>query len=808
MSRLGNSTSIVPALLGALLLGSTGSAKDAAPAGTQGVWSDQFSLPGVFSGRSATVRAFAEFRGDLVVAGKHQLAGKRVVSNIARWDGQGWHPLGDGLDRDCHDLVVFNGDLIAAGTFRAAGGEEALYVARWDGSRWYPMGDGFDFPVDDLFVFQGELYAGGRFRLSGDTRISGLARWKDSVWVPLDEGLKSKKGRPACLTMTEYDGGLVAAGYFDQVNGVPAQNVAWWRDGVWKAFGTGTDGWVTVATTHDGKLILAGGFGLVDGVAVDRLATWDGQAWRPLGAAPRTESLTALFVKGDELFASWTFGVHRWSGSDWEPVPGTEDLYVRRVFSWNDRLVVGGTFWWIPPSDPGAESSSAGHVIVQDGEGWDRLGVDRGLLDPGRNYGDGAIGIVRAMVPWDGGLAVGGTFQYGSGHPIRDLAIVKENKFHGIEGVVGGTIVGGVYAMALFQKELVISGDFSAASTVPSVGSWDGKRWKILDSERAPGHYILTLLADGNDLYAGGRFTSIDGVEALSVAHWRDGTWHPLGLGLGGNGGRPVVNSLAKYRDRLIVSGRFGLAGGEIVSNVAAWDGTSWSELGRGVNYEIQTFHVWDGDLWAAGAFTRAGRHASDGIARWNGDEWQPLPSPGFRARDFHEYQGDLYASGPGRVSRWNGDGWVSIGSVLGTPLSLETVDDRLWVGGDFSGAGPYAAYGLTSWQRSPADVALKPGPGRPRVPLASPVRLRAEARGTTVELSLLGHADGVAIVEIFDVLGRRVRRLEVPAVDDGGRRVSWDRRSESGAEVAAGIYFVRASIGDLVASTKVRVLR
>ncbi len=52
-------------------------------------------------------------------------------------------------------------------------------------------------------------------------------------------------------------------------------------------------------------------------------------------------------------------------------------------------------------------------------------------------------------------------------------------------------------------------------------------------------------------------------------------------------------------------------------------------------------------------------------------------------------------------------------------------------------------------------------------------------------------HAGPVQL-EIFDVRGRRVRRLNLDAPAPGGQAIWWDGRSEDGSPVAAGIYFVR----------------
>lgn len=62
------------------------------------------------------------------------------------------------------------------------------------------------------------------------------------------------------------------------------------------------------------------------------------------------------------------------------------------------------------------------------------------------------------------------------------------------------------------------------------------------------------------------------------------------------------------------------------------------------------------------------------------------------------------------------------------------------------------------------------------------------------------------ATVDVFDLLGRRIRRLTVPAHVDG--RVSWDGRDEDGHAVPSGVYLFRASQGFDQAAFKAILLK
>lgn len=58
--------------------------------------------------------------------------------------------------------------------------------------------------------------------------------------------------------------------------------------------------------------------------------------------------------------------------------------------------------------------------------------------------------------------------------------------------------------------------------------------------------------------------------------------------------------------------------------------------------------------------------------------------------------------------------------------------------------------------------------------------------------------------LEVVDVAGRIVRVLSPGSLVAGPHSVEWDGKSDSGARVAPGIYFVRLNAGPLRATTKV----
>jgi trimeric autotransporter adhesin len=177
---------IAPLPDGGILAYGTFQSAGGQPASNVAVWNGS-SWNILAGGTNQTVRAAAVLPGgDLVVGGEFSQAGGQPASLIARWDGQAWHALGSGLSgcagAGCRPVVnaltvSAGGDLIVGGYFLAAGGISVSNLARWDGENWHPVRQGVNGQVHSLAVLaNGELVAGGGFTVAGDTGSSAVAR--------------------------------------------------------------------------------------------------------------------------------------------------------------------------------------------------------------------------------------------------------------------------------------------------------------------------------------------------------------------------------------------------------------------------------------------------------------------------------------------------------------------------------------------------------------------------------------------------------------------------------------------------------
>jgi hypothetical protein len=198
------------------------------------------------SGINGPVYALGVSGSNLFVGGRFTVAGGIAASNVARWNGTSWSALGSGVGGvvstlprvrppPVSALLVNGSDLYVAGDFAFAGGVGATNLARWDGTNWFPLGSGvlglpsmFPSPAARaLAVSGGGLYVGGTFSQAGGLPTSNLAKWDGTQWMPLGGGVGLGVNVPpsvAALALSEDT--LYVGGHFRFAGGEPASDFA------------------------------------------------------------------------------------------------------------------------------------------------------------------------------------------------------------------------------------------------------------------------------------------------------------------------------------------------------------------------------------------------------------------------------------------------------------------------------------------------------------------------------------------------------------------------------------------------------
>ena len=302
-------------------------------------------------------------------------------------------------------------------------------------------------------------------------------------------------------------------------------------------------------------------------------------------------------------------------------------------------------------------------------------------------------------------------------YPVRIDPTFSDANWSSMGGIAGAD--SSVYAAVVDGSgNLYIGGGFTVAGEVIAnrVAKWDGSSWSALGSGISGGigegyAQVSALAVSGSDLYAGGSFTTAGGNPATNVAKWNGSSWSALGSGLGGS--FPSVSALAVSGSDLYAAGYFTTAGGLAATNVAKWNGSSWSALSSGINGEGSTLAVSGSNVYVGGAFTTAGGIAAKSIAKWDGSSWSALGSGvDSWVRALAVSGSDLYVGGyfttagglaAANIAKWNGSSWSALGSGLenGGITALAVAGSDLYVGGGFTTAGGSPANNIAKWNGS-----------------------------------------------------------------------------------------------------------
>ena len=156
-----------------------------------------------------------------------------------------------------------NGNVYVGGNFTSVGTVPATNIAKWDGSAWSPLGSGlsgggpYEPLVAALVVSGTNLYAGGYFTTAGGVPANGIAKWDGRAWSALGSGMLGSYGSVNALAVSGTD--LYAGGSLTNAGGVPANFIAKWNGSTWSALGSGPNSGVS-ALAVSGATLYAGGY--------------------------------------------------------------------------------------------------------------------------------------------------------------------------------------------------------------------------------------------------------------------------------------------------------------------------------------------------------------------------------------------------------------------------------------------------------------------------------------------------------------------------------------------------------------------
>lgn len=455
--------------------------------------------------------------GILYAGGYFEVAGDRIVNNVAQWDGQNWQPLGQGITGSVTSLAADEDYLYAAGFFTQAGEHKASSIARWDGTTWQPLGQGINGRVQTIALGpDGMLYAGGSFTAAGDVPAVNLARWTGTQWESVGAGTNDGFNGSVMAIAAKGDK-IYAGGMFTAAGGIPAWHIAKREGQAWQALGDGLNDTVrAIAVAPDGTLVAGGHFTAAGGSPANHIALWDGIQWHPLGEGldDLVEDVaidsqgqiyaTGRFLKAGEIEVN---RIAMWDGQQWHPL-GTGLNRAGRALALDskDQLYAGGYFTV-------AGQANAIHIATWNGLAWQSLGTGVGSSSP---HSSDHVGDI--VIKDDTAYVAGNFDKIGdarAGHIARWNGIQWKNLSNGNHSWLTELVV-------TDQGEIYVSGFGLGPFKNQFVARRNKDEWENL-GEGING-LPRSLLAHNNALYIGGAFTQAGDNSSNYFAIWREAT--------------------------------------------------------------------------------------------------------------------------------------------------------------------------------------------------------------------------------------------------------------------------------------------
>ncbi len=344
-----------------------------------------------------------------------------------------------------------------------------------------------------------------------------------------------------------------------------------------------------------------------------------------------TEGGTATLSNAFTYDASLTPENIDWSGLSSSSTDGDIQGWIRDVGQDSSgNFYVGGVF-----VDAGNEPT-ADAVAKWNGTSWVGLGSN--------GAGDGALGCLNdacsfndLLVTSDGDVYAAGNFQLAGTSDAQTIVHWNGTSWSGIANADEGL----VNKIALdSHNNLVAVGEFSNLGgdpTADNVAIWDGSRWNGLGSNGSgdgsfDGYMYSLAIGSDDSIYVSGDFTDAGGVAGADyLARWNGSNWEALGT-YEINGEKLYASAYALTIDTSTGSDVLYIAGcmgwGEKALVAAKWDGTTWSALDDGSNFDGCAFDVAiapTGAVVVAGYFSSGSENLSSGLATWDAGSWHLL---------------------------------------------------------------------------------------------------------------------------------------------------------------------------------------
>jgi len=226
----------------------------------------------------------------------------------------------------------------------------------------------------------------------------------------------------------------------------------------------------------------------------------------------------------------------------------------------------------------------------------------------------------------------------------------------------------------------------------PYLLKWNGTSW---DTTATTDGGFFDLYNDGDSvLYAVGTFGILNSMAVSNIARFDGVTWSGFGSTIWAGGG---ASCAFRYQGQMYFGGTFYDAANGIW-RITKWDGTNWNAVGGGITWSLGAafcMEEYNGELYVGGYMIAAAGNPGNYIARWNGTSWSQVGGGIWNGQVFNlkAFNGNLWAVGQfdeaggipaSYVARYDGLDWCAVGVFDNVIGAIEVHNNELYIGGNF----------------------------------------------------------------------------------------------------------------------------
>jgi hypothetical protein len=574
------------------------------------------------------------------------------------------------------------------------------------------------------------LYSKNLFEHSKFAKTLSIGTWQQigiTGWLPeeqIDSVTALKSSGP-----TLYIGAKI----LNTNTNVARDKVYKWDGTTWSAIGNGFNNRILAIEIHGGNVYAAGEFttGNAANTTLNRIAKWDAatSAWLAVSSGMNNtiRCLTVGVVDGS-LYAGGDFtnagtsvirrvakmtvisGISYWSNVTGSKFPNNTVYSIQTKASpqsgFNDIYIAGAftTIGTTTLTEAYGRIAMYRNYSIGGSPNWFHLGTE--MNDT----------VFDMRIDNQGGLYAAGAFTTANGQVANRIAYWNSANWFALGTGLNQT----AFSIAInSDNNVVVAGKFSTAGgqTVNNIAYWNQTDWEALGT--GTNAAVKKVAAIGYTIYAGGLFTDAGGMMVNKMAKFQ--------ISIPPAQAFPIIqnavwdNSCPFAIDPVYCIIKDGL--GNLYANGKKWNGTTWQNLGTGLNDEVRAMAVdASNNLYVTGHFTTAGGITVNGIAKWNGSAWSAL---GGGLNGVNSIVGGkaLYISGT-KLYVGGGFGavdgtvickaiaqfdlttnvWTSVGTALENGTNGEVrsiISDNaggILIGGDFTKAGTVNTEGVAKW--------------------------------------------------------------------------------------------------------------